>query len=155
MNPHDDPLRHPRFARLLEQMRGQAAPEPSADFTERVLAAVAEAKPPRVGWFDRVLRIAAALAVAGGAWWLARPATRMEVARDLTPIEILMAAQRPDGSWSADAQDLRPRYDTGVTALVLLALIHADAAPPAGARAGRASGAFWPSAISAASASAR
>ena len=39
-----------------------------------------------------------------------------------------MAAQRADGGWSADAQNLRPRYDTGVTALVLLALMHADPA---------------------------
>jgi len=37
-----------------------------------------------------------------------------------------MAAQRADGGWSADAQNSRTRYDIGVSALALLALIHAD-----------------------------
>ena len=46
-----------------------------------------------------------------------------------------MASQRSDGGWSADVQNLRPRYDPGVTALALLALLHADPAVLQGPRA--------------------
>ena len=47
-----------------------------------------------------------------------------------------MAAQRPDGGWSADALHPRPRYDTGVTALALLALMRHHPAPLQGPGAG-------------------
>jgi hypothetical protein len=135
MSPPEDPLNDARFARLLEQLRGQAAPAPAADFTERVLAAVERAGPRRGRRFGLLLRAAAVLALLGGAGWFARAPRRARVAGDLSPIEILMAAQRPDGGWAADARNLRPRYDTGVTALVLLALLQAEAEPSAGARA--------------------
>jgi hypothetical protein len=135
MKSPDDPLHDVRFARLVDQMRGQAAPEPSADFTERVLAVVDRAGPRRVRRYAWLLRAAAVLALLGGAGWFARAPQQARVAGNVSPIEILMAAQRPDGGWAADAQNLRPRYDTGVTALVLLALLQADAAPRADARA--------------------
>ena len=124
MSPAPDPLKDPRFADILSRLHGQAAPEPSADFSARTLARLRKPA-PRFGW-SRALRAAAALALLLGAGlWIHRPAP---VAISATPIDILMAAQRSDGSWSADAQNLRPRYDTGVTALVLLALIHSDPA---------------------------
>ena len=126
MNHAPDPLKDPRFAELLSTLRGQAAPEPSADFAAKTMARLRQKPAPRTATFARTLRAAAAIALLLGAGlWMLHPAP---VAKAPSPVEILMAAQRSDGSWSVDAQNLRPRYDTGVTALVLLALIHADPA---------------------------
>ena len=124
MKSTSDPLQDPRFGELVTRLRGQAAPEPAADFSARVLARLHEAPAPRGGFARLALRAAAALALLLGAGvWMIRPA---EVAQAPSPIDILMAAQQADGGWSADAEHLRPRYDVGVTALALLALIHAD-----------------------------
>ena len=132
MKSTSDPLQDPRFGELVTRLRGQAEPEASADFSERVLARLREPAAARGGFARWALRAAAALALLLGAGvWMIRPA---EVAQAPSPIDILMAAQRADGGWSADADNLRPRYDVGVTALALLALIHADPAALDGPR---------------------
>ena len=134
MKNDPDPLQEPRFEKLVAELRAQPAPEPSAGFTERTLARARTAPPrPRTGW-HALPRIAAALALLGAAgWWLARgPAP---VARASAPVDILMAAQRADGGWSADNQNRRARYDTSVTALALLALLKTDDAPLQGPQA--------------------
>ena len=134
MKNDPDPLQEPRFEKLVAELRAQPAPEPSAGFTERTLARARQAPPrPRTGW-HALPRIAAALALLGAAgWWLARgPAP---VARAPAPVDILMAAQRDDGGWSADDQNRRARYDTSVTALALLALLKSGDAPLQGTQA--------------------
>jgi hypothetical protein len=124
MSHAPDPLKNPQFAELLSRLRGQAAPVPSPDFSARTMARLRQKPAPHTSIFARALRAAAAIALLLGAGlWMLHPAP---VAKSSSPVDILMAAQRSDGSWSADAQNARPRYDTGVTALVLLALIHAD-----------------------------
>ena len=134
MKNDPDPLQEPRFEKLVAELRAQPVPEPSADFTERTLARARMAPSrPRILWFS-LPRAAAALALLGAAGlWLARgPAP---VARAPAPVDILMAAQRADGGWSADNQNRRARYDTSVTALALLALLKTDDAPLQGAQA--------------------
>ena len=128
MKTTPDPLQDPRFADVVARLRAQAAPEPSADFTDRALARARQRDARRMGWADVLWRAAAALALLGGAglWFARDPAP---VAKGPAPVEILMAAQRADGGWSADERNLRSRYDVGVTALALLALMRADAAP--------------------------
>ena len=129
-----DPLKELRFEELLSRLRGQAAPEPSADFGDRTLARLRQEPAVRGATLAIPLRVAAAIALLLGAGlWMLRPTN---VASGPTPIEILMSAQRADGGWSADARNLRPRYDVGVTALVLLALMHADPAALEGPQAG-------------------
>ena len=126
MNHAPDPLKDPRFAELLSTLRGQAAPEPSADFAAKTMARLRQKPAAHRSICSAALRAAAAIALLLGAGvWMLRPAPMAKVA---SPVDILMAAQRADGGWSADAQNLRPRYDTGVTALALLALMHADSA---------------------------
>ena len=121
-----DPLKDPRFGELLSALRGQAAPEPSADFIAKTMAR-RRSEPAHRSIFSAALRAAAAIALLLGAGvWMLRPAPLAQAPP--SPVDILMAAQRADGGWSADAQNLRPRYDTGVTALALLALMHADSA---------------------------
>ena len=134
MKTTPDPVRDPQFADVVARLRAQAAPEPAADFTERTLARTRQPVARRVGWADVALRAAAALAlVCGvGAWWLRAPAP---VAQAPSPVEILMAAQRADGGWSADARQLRARYDVSVTALAVLALLPAEIAPLGGPQA--------------------
>jgi hypothetical protein len=129
-----DPLQDPRFADVVARLRAQAAPEPSSDFTERTLARARQPVARHLGWADVFWRAAAVLVVLGGAslWWVRAPAT---VAQAPSPVEILMAAQRADGGWSADDQQLRARYDVSVTALALLALMPADLAPLGGPQA--------------------
>ena len=128
MKPTPDPLRDPQFADVVARLRAQTAPEPSADFTERTLARTRQPPARRAGWANVALRAAAALAVLGGmgGWWLRAPAP---VAKAPSPVEILMAAQRADGGWSADDQQLRARYDVSVTALALLALMPTEVTP--------------------------
>ena len=128
MKTTPDPVRDPRFADVVERLRAQAAPEPSADFTARTLARARQPAARRASWADVLWRAAAALLLLGGAslWWVRAPAP---VAQAPSPVEILMAAQRADGGWSADDRQLRARYDVIVTALALLALMPAERMP--------------------------
>ena len=128
MKTTPDPLQDPRFADVVARLRAQKAPEPSADFTERTLARARQPVARRAGWADVLWRAAAALVVLGGAsfWWQRAPAPE---AKAPSPVEILMAAQRADGGWSADDGQLRARYDVGVTALAVLALMPGEMAP--------------------------
>ena len=128
-----DPLNDPNFADVVSRLRAQPAPEPSADFTERTLALAQRPPSPRIGRF--LARAAAALALIGGAglWFVRAP---LPVAQAPAPIDVLMAAQRADGGWSASDGPLHSRYDVGVTSLALLALMKAEAAPLAGPQAG-------------------
>ena len=134
MKNDPDPLQEPRFEKLLAELRAQPVPEPSADFTGRTLARARRSSPRRRSVWLYLPRIAAALALLGAAGlWLARgPAP---VARAPAPVDILMAAQRDDGGWSADDQNRRARYDTSVTALALLALLKSGDAPLQGTQA--------------------
>lgn len=135
MKTHPDPLNEPRFEKLVARVRAQEGPEPSADFTERTLAQIKQAPAPRRS-FPGIAALAASLALLLGAGlWLVRAPAPVRVAQAPTPIDVLMAAQRADGGWSADARHSRPRYDVGVTALALLALMHVEASPLEGPRA--------------------
>lgn len=123
-----DPLKDPRFEDLILRLRAQAAPEPSADFSARTMARLKQ-KPARQWTFaGSAARAAAGLALllGLGLWFVRAPAP---VAQAPAPIDVLMAAQRADGGWSADERNLRSRYDVSVTALALLALMHADSSP--------------------------
>ena len=131
MKTTPDPLNDPRFEPLVSQLRGQAAPEPSADFTDRTMDRIHRAPVRRWTFSEIAVRAAAAFALLLGAglWWVRIPAP---VASAPAPIDILMAAQRADGGWSSDERNLRSRYDVGVTALAVLALMRADETPHAG-----------------------
>ncbi len=78
---------------------------------------------------------AASILLLASACWVAFSSVRTRKAPSPSPVGILMAAQRPDGRWSAEEQDVHSRYDTAVTALAVLALIHADSAESEGTRA--------------------
>lgn len=129
MSPLPDPIQDPRFAEILSDLRNQPIPEPSADFSSRVMRRLGQKTAPRKSGLAFGWRAAAAVAIllAVVGLWVIPSAPRI-AQRPPTPVEILMAAQRSDGGWSADAQNPRSRYDIGVTALALLALIHADPA---------------------------
>ncbi|NCA82057.1 MAG: hypothetical protein EOM72_04860 [Opitutae bacterium] len=131
-----DPLQDPRFADLRARLRGQPAPEPSPGFSARTMERLRQRPEPRSTRLVFAWRAAAAFAILFGVagLWRIHPAS-MPAPRPRSPVEILMSAQRADGGWSADEQNLRSRYDTGVTALALLALIHADPAILDGSRA--------------------
>ena len=130
MKTAPDPLNESRFADMVAQLRAQKGPEPSAGLTARTLARVRHPAQHTGAWTSILLRAAAALALLCGAGvWFIRAPGPAPVAQAPAPVDILMAAQRADGGWSADARQLRSRYDVGVTALALLALMQADAAP--------------------------
>lgn len=134
MTPPHDPLHDPQFADLRARLEAQAGPEPSADFTERVMARVQASSSSRWSISTVVLRTAAALVFLLSIY-IIHTARQSQVASIApSPVDILMAAQRRDGGWSADANQVRPRYDTGVTALAVLALIQTDSNPLEGPR---------------------
>ncbi|MDD2240215.1 MAG: hypothetical protein PHO14_02315 [Kiritimatiellae bacterium] len=129
MIPPPDPLQDSRFAALRARLEALAAPEPSADFTDRVMARVRAASTSRWSCSSVALRTAAALVVLLSLYVLHTARQRQVASLPPSPVEILMASQRGDGGWSADAAQMRPRYDTGVTALAVLALIQSDPHP--------------------------
>lgn len=137
MTRDPDPLRDPRFADLLSRLRVQKGPEPSPGFVANTMARLR--RPSSARWLAPALGWGAAAALAlwicASGWWNDQPDLVRQDPPASSPVEILMAAQRADGGWSADAQNLRPRYDTGVTALALLALVHADPAALEGSKA--------------------
>lgn len=134
MNTTPDPLRDPHFADVVARLRAQEAPEPTADFTDRTLARARQPAARRWTFAGLAAKAAAVLAVLGsaGVWWMRAPAP---VAKSPSPVEILMAAQRADGGWSADGRQLRARYDVSVTALALLALMPTEQMPVGGPQA--------------------
>ncbi len=134
MKTTPDPLQDPRFSKLVSALRAQPAPEPQAGFMEQTLARARQPVPRKLTFSVLAARAAAVLALllGAGVWFIRAP---VPVAQAPTPVDVLMAAQRADGSWAADAQNSPSRYDTSVTALALLALLRSDAAPLAGAHA--------------------
>ncbi len=129
-----DPLRDSRFDTIRARLKEQPAPEPTAGFTDRVMASVSASRRRRRMAASGILRAAAAAALLVSVYVIHTSRERSDPFASLSPVEILMAAQRTDGGWSADEVQARPRYDTGVTALAVLALIHSDPSPMAGAR---------------------
>ena len=125
-----DPLADARFADLIAELRAQPAPEPPADFTRRVCDRVRAASAPRGSWAAALWRVARRWrfwpARRGG--WCARRRNR-RAGGVPTPLEILMAGQQADGRWVAGGASAHSRYDTGVTALALLALMQAVPRP--------------------------
>ena len=134
MKKSDDPLQDPRFEGILSRLRHLPEPRATAGFDERVLAAVRRSRESRGSHMRVWRRVAAALVLflGIGFWWL--PEKQEQAERTPSPVEILMAAQRTDGRWTAEAGDQPSRYDTGVTALVLLALLHSEGTVPEGPR---------------------
>ena len=136
MKTRPDPLNDPRFEKLVARLRAQERPEPSADFTGRTMERMRQVPAPRRS-FPGIAALAASLALLFGAGlWLVQDPAPMHVAQAPAPIDVLMAAQRADGGWSAYDGPLHARYDVGVTSLALLALMKAEAAPLAGPQAG-------------------
>ena len=130
MKTSPDPLNDPRFEKLVARLRAQAAPEPSADFADRTLARLRRSSARRWTLAGIAARAAAVLALfLGAGMWFVRAPAPLPIAKAPAPVDVLMAAQRADGGWSADERNLRSRYDVGVTALALLALMQSDAAP--------------------------
>ena len=132
MTPPLDPLHDPAFAALRDRLQAQAVPEPTPDFTQRVMASLPPTRPSRTAWSTVALRGAAALALLTSIFVINSAREHNIASSPPTPLEILMTAQRADGGWSANPAENRPRYDTGVTALALLALVHASPDPLAG-----------------------
>lgn len=128
MSHPPDPIQDPQFAEILSALRNQPVSEPSADFSSRVMRRLGQKTARRTSGLAFGWRAAAAVAILLAAIGLWIPSTPRIAQPPPTPVEILMAAQRSDGGWSADAQNPRSRYDIGVTSLALLALIHADPA---------------------------
>ena len=131
----EDPLGDPQFSAVLERLRAQPCPEPSAPLADRIEDAVVRNKLRGRKISLSLCGAAAAVLLLGAVvpcGWLHRPAV---VARPPSPVEILMQAQRSDGGWSAAAGEAGSRYDVGVSALALLALLHGEPAADDAARA--------------------
>ncbi len=125
MKNNSDPLKEPRFSELISLLREQEMPVVSKDFTDRVRQRIQTPSAPHMTFAFPFLRGVAGLALLlGASVWMCRPVKMVE---SPSPIEILMAAQQEDGAWSAGAPSLHTRYDTGVTALALIALIRSSA----------------------------
>jgi len=126
MNHPADPLNDPRFGDVMSRLRAQPRPEPTDGFSLRVQNRIHDGGKIHKKLSRSVIRIAACLLFLLSASILLVPRNPSSTAVSPSPVDVLMAAQRVDGGWSADSRNLRSRYDTGVTALVLLALIHDD-----------------------------
>lgn len=132
MTPPLDPLHDPAFTALRARLQAQPIPEPSPDFTQRVMASLPPSRLSRTSWSTIALRVAAAFALLTTIFVINSAREHNVASSPPTPLEVLLAAQRADGGWSADPAATRPRYDTSVTALALLALVHATPDPLAG-----------------------
>ncbi len=121
MKTPSDPLKDPRFSSLISLLRDQNRPTGSTDFTDRVRQRIqTPTGSQRMLAFPFLRGVAGLALLLGAGLWLLQPVRRAE---SPTPVEILMSAQREDGAWSAGPSSLHTRYDTGVTALALIALI--------------------------------
>ena len=121
MKTNDDPLNDPRFSKLITLLREQEIPVGSADFSDRVQQRIRMLSPrPMLLAFPFLRGVAALVLLVGASVWMFQP---VQMARSPSPVEILLAAQRDDGAWAAGAPSVHSRYDTGVTALALIALI--------------------------------
>ncbi len=129
MKTAPDPPQNPRFADLLAPLRAQPPPSPSPDFTRQTLTRARQAEIRHAPWTLRAARLAASISIllGLGLWFTQRPPA---LNTQPTAIAIVMASQRPDGSWPAAAPASHSRYDTSVTALALLALMKMDGPLP-------------------------
>ena len=126
MKTNSDPLNDPRFSKLVSLLREQEMSVVSKDFTDRVRQRIRTPSRPHLTITFPFLRGVAGLALLlGASVWMYRPVKMVE--SPPSPVEILMAAQREDGAWSAGTPSVHSRYDTGVTALALIALIRSTA----------------------------
>ena len=127
MSHPPDPLRDPRFADLVNRLHSQESPPPPVDFAERVMTSIRCAHQRRKRVSGILLRAAASVVLVGGivGAWMGSHAP-LQVAESPSPVDILMASQRADGGWATDPQQLRSRYDVGVTALAILALMNSE-----------------------------
>lgn len=140
--PVADPLAEPRFARVLDALHNLPEAQPAPGFADRVCQAAARSNlASRWPTFLRLAAAAAVLAllVQGAFWAVARFAPSSSTPSVAvvpsvpsipvvpSPLDTLLASQRPDGAWGP-APDAT-RYDPAVTALALLALCHHDGNP--------------------------
>ncbi len=132
MSPPLDPLRDPAFAALRSRLQAQPIPEPSPDFTRRVMASLPPSRLSQTSWSTIALRVAATFAILLSIFVFNSARKHNVASAPPSPLDVLLAAQRADGGWSADPEERRSRYDTGVTALALLALMHTSPDPLAG-----------------------
>jgi len=123
MKPSSDPLQDSQFTELLTHLHHQVSPSPSSDFTDGVMARLHQKRfMPRKRLAGIWMSVAAIIVfLFSGISWMYFQADDSH-----SPIALLMATQRSDGSWSVNEDPLRSRYDTSVTALALLALMRAD-----------------------------
>lgn len=124
MKNKSDPLRDPQFSDLLNRLRDVPQLSPEQDLTERVMAGISTRDVWRPWWirFSHVAAAAVFLVLMGG---IGREILQKRTA-PLSPVQILMSSQLPDGRWTASADRNQSRYDTEVTALALLALMEDD-----------------------------
>jgi len=125
VKPDQDPLQDPRFSSLLQQMRESAPPAISDGFSDSVMAQIQhKSKRKRVRF--AIVRKAAVAAIFLLAIGLCIQNFDHNKAQP-SPVQILMTYQGVNGGWSSGVEKLHSRYDTGVTALALLALMRVEA----------------------------
>ena len=120
LNP--DPLQDPQFSDIIRELKNLPQPEASPEFTDRVMSRLHKTSTKGSVFVRFAIEWAAVVALLLGAGLMFKLYRPKEIAQTPTPVEILMAAQRDDGGWSADTDRLRSRYDVAVSSLVLLAL---------------------------------